>query len=162
MRLAGEALRWFFMLLLAASALGKLADLHGFQEIVKTYQTLPASWVPMASWSLAIAEALLSLALAFGPKIITTFGAAAWLSTLLQGRFAAVFGLHLLYLAWLMRALFSGHSIPNCGCFGVYWPRPLSYATVLEDLVLLILAAALWRTQTIREQAARSKQERTK
>jgi Methylamine utilisation protein MauE len=147
-RWLGEALRWFFVWLLAASAIGKLADMDGFQEIVRTYRILPSTWVPMVSWLLAFTEALLSSALAFAPTILSRFGRAARLTVLLQGRFAAVFGLHLLYMAWLTRALIAGHSIPNCGCFGVYWARPLSIYTVVEDLVLLIMAGWLWWART--------------
>ncbi len=143
-RWPSAVLRWFFVLLLAASATGKFADMNGFHEIVRTYRTLPSTWVPMASWLLAFTEVLLSFALAFAPTILSRFGRAAGLTALLQGRFAAVFGLHLLYLAWLTRALISGYSIPNCGCFGVYWARPLSIYTLVEDLVLLIMAGWLW------------------
>ncbi len=144
-RWLGEALRWFFVLLLAASAIGKLADMPGFLEVVTSYQFLPPSWAPPAAWLLALGEAVLSTAFAFGPTLVRKAGRAGVLKEILQRRFAALFGLHLLYLAWLMRALMSGRSIPNCGCFGVYWPRPLSIYSVLEDCLLLIMAALLWR-----------------
>jgi Methylamine utilisation protein MauE len=144
-RWLGEGLRWFFVLLLGASAIGKLADMPGFLEIVTNYQALPPSWVPLASWLLVVSEAVLSAAFAFGPTIVRRHGEAGLLKVIVQGRFAALCGLHVLYLIWLLRALMSGRSIPNCGCFGVYLPRPLTLYSVIEDGVLLLMAALLWR-----------------
>lgn len=37
-----------------------------------------------------------------------------------------------------------GIAIDNCGCFGVYFARPLTPYTLVEDLVLLGLPGALW------------------
>ena len=55
----------------------------------------------------------------------------------------AVVVLHGVYLAWIAIAAARGLTIANCGCFGVFWPRPLSAWTFVEDALLLILAATL-------------------
>ena len=123
-------LRWFFVGLLAASGLGKLADMPGFYEVVANYQVAPLWLIPVAAWALVAIE--LSLALAFG---FARF----------EQRFALLVTLHLIYFAWIAFAYVRGLVITNCGCFGVFWPRPLSSQTLIEDLVLLFLAALLWR-----------------
>ena len=125
-----SVLRYFFVLLLLASAIGKLLDMPGFQAVVMTYQALPLSIVPMASWALALLEMGLGLWLLHGTcKVRCAF---------------AVLLLHILYLSWLSFALLRDLQIPNCGCFGVFFPRPLTIYTLAEDSVLIVLAIALW------------------
>jgi hypothetical protein len=126
-----NSVRGFFVVLLTASAIGKYADMPGFYRVVETYQVLPAAAVALASQLLAFSELALAAAL-------------AWSSA--QVRVASlVVALHLMYLFWLALALWKGLDIPNCGCFGVYFPRPLSPWTLVEDGVLLGLALLLWR-----------------
>jgi hypothetical protein len=36
-----------------------------------------------------------------------------------------------------------GLRLANCGCFGVFLPRPLGWSTVIEDLVMAGVCAAL-------------------
>lgn len=134
---AGQCLRWGFACLLAASALGKLADMPGFIAVVATYRLLPGALLPAAAWALALSEAALAVWLASG-----------------RYRTRAALGvtlLHCLYFAWIAIALARGLQLTNCGCFGVYWPRPLTLLTLMEDSVLLIAAYALfraaWRTK---------------
>jgi Methylamine utilisation protein MauE len=132
MSMIGIGIRWFFVLLLAASAIGKLADMPGFYAVIKSYLLLPEALIPISAWALAIFELALAMWLATGKRM---FVAAP-----------IVIALHFVYLAWLMIALARGLDIPNCGCFGVYWARPLSWFTLLEDLVLLALATVMWRS----------------
>jgi hypothetical protein len=136
MKKIGVLIRWFFVALLAVSGIAKLADMPGFYDIVKTYDLLPAATVPVAAHALALFE----------------LGLAAWLASEDAARksaryaAAAVIALHAVYLGWLLVALARGLHIANCGCFGVYWRRPLNWFTPLEDLILLILAILLWRS----------------
>jgi hypothetical protein len=125
-KLATHFVQYFFVLLLAASATGKLADMGGFSAVVATYEVLPILSVPLAAWGLALFELLLAI----------------WLIVAKQIRIAAkcLVALHLVYLIWLLVALLRGLNIPNCGCFGVYFPRPLTVFTLLEDLVLVGLS----------------------
>ncbi len=127
--MATSLIRYFFVFLLAASSLAKLADMGGFADVVVSYDVLLAAFVPLAAWALMVFE----LVLAF------------WLFTGKELRRAAgmLVALHLVYLVWLSFALFRGINIPNCGCFGIYFPRPLTLFTLVEDLLLLGLAIFL-------------------
>ena len=128
---AARGLRVFFACLVLAAGAGKAADLPGFIAVVESYRSLPAAAIAPAAWLL----------------ILTEFGLAAWLASghRLRAAALATAGLHLLYLAWLAQALVRGLDIPNCGCFGVYWARPLTWWSTLEDMLLLGLAFVLWR-----------------
>lgn len=136
MKKVGVIIRWFFVLLLATSGIAKLADMPGFYDIVKSYDLLPVSTVPGAAHALALFE----------------LGLATWLASENNARkgaryaATAVIILHTVYSAWLLLALARGLHIANCGCFGVYWARPLSWFTPLEDLILLLLAVLLWHS----------------
>jgi uncharacterized membrane protein YphA (DoxX/SURF4 family) len=123
-------LRGFFALLLIVSALGKLLDMPGFFAIVATYQTLPTALIPAAAWSLTLVELALGVWVAAGVSMPRAA--------------LAVIALHVMYSVWLTTALMRGLNIPNCGCFGVFWPRPLTAQTLVEDSALLVLAVALW------------------
>jgi Methylamine utilisation protein MauE len=125
-KVATHWVRYFFVLLLSMSACGKLANMDGFFDVVATYDVFPIILIPWVAWSLA----LLELALAI------------WLLTAKQIKIAAtcLIALHFVYLIWLLAALLRGLHIPNCGCFGVYFPRPLTVFTLLEDLALLGLS----------------------
>lgn len=132
---ATTALRWAFVVLLLASAIGKLLDMTGFITVVETYRSFPQAALPIAAWALALAELALALWLAVGKA--------------LRRGTAAPVALHLLYLVWLAIALGRGLELPNCGCFGVYFARPLTAWTLLEDGILLALALALWRSTQV-------------
>jgi uncharacterized membrane protein YphA (DoxX/SURF4 family) len=123
-------LRAFFALLLIASALGKLLDMPGFYGIVATYQVLSAALIPAAAWMLTLVELALGVWVAAGVSMPRAA--------------LAVIALHAMYSVWLTAAIVRGLNIPNCGCFGVFWPRPLTVQTLVEDSVLLVLAVALW------------------
>jgi uncharacterized membrane protein YphA (DoxX/SURF4 family) len=126
-----QGIRVFFILLLAASAAGKLADMSGFATIVESYRVLARWLVPVAAWALAITELVIALWLISGWR--------------LREAAAALIALHAIYLLWLLSALLRGLNIENCGCFGVYFARPLTWFTPLEDMVLLSLSLLLWR-----------------
>ncbi len=129
---ARPVLRLWFVLLLAGSGLAKLINMPGFYPVVASYQVLPAAVIVPAAWLLALLEVLLAI----------------WLATRWQARWAAllVVNLHLLYWFWLLAALLRGLKLDNCGCFGAYWARPLTWYSLLEDGVLLLLALWLWRS----------------
>jgi uncharacterized membrane protein YphA (DoxX/SURF4 family) len=128
-----QFIRWFFALLMAASAIGKLADMPGFYAIIASYKFLSAVIITPSAWALALFELSLAVWLAVGKR--------------LRPAALVLIALHLMYLAWLLIALARGLNIPNCGCFGVYLARPLTWLTPLEDLFLLALATLLWRAQ---------------
>ena len=132
MSLVGTGIRWFFVLLLAAASVGKLADMPGFYAVIKSYALLPEAVIPISAWALAIFELVLAIWLASGKRI--------------EVAALIVIALHFVYLIWLAIALARGLDIPNCGCFGIYWARPLTWFTPVEDLILLALAIMMWRS----------------
>jgi hypothetical protein len=130
-------LRMFFALLLLASSVGKFLDMPGFYAVVDSYDVLAEQLVPALAWALALSELVL----------------AVWLLLGVETRLAAlgVIALHIAYISWVGLALLRGLSLPNCGCFGVYLARPLTAFTLLEDIVLLMLAVALWRLAPVKK-----------
>ena len=122
-------LRFFIALVLLATAVGKLLDVEGFARVLETYEAFST----LALWPLALAVPLVELALAL------------WLFTgrRLAAAASAALVLHGVYTIWATASLLRGLQIPNCGCFGVFFPRPLTWRTVIEDLVMAGLSAWL-------------------
>lgn len=135
------ALRLLFSALLLVTGCAKLLNISGFAAVVDRYAVLPSTLTVPGAWTLAIAE----------------LGLGLWLLSCwrLAAAATATIALHILYLAWMLAALVRGLSLPNCGCFGVYWPRPLTWYSPLEDLVLVALAILLWRTSRRHIEATR-------
>ena len=127
----GSLLQVFFALLMLASAGGKLLDMRGFYGIVESYRMLPVEIIPLSAWLLTLFELVMGFLLL--DKRSATFAS------------ALLIPLHLFYLVGLSQALWRGLQLPNCGCFGVYWGRPLTSTSIVEDVVLLVMALLLWR-----------------
>ena len=124
-------LRIFIGAVLIASGIGKLLDVPGFIKVLETYQALPLRSLPFVAVffvliELKIAEMLL------------------WPGRLRSGALASMV-LHLVFTLFTTATYFRGIPIPNCGCFGVFWARPLTVQTIFEDLVMLLLSASLYR-----------------
>jgi hypothetical protein len=126
---AAVPLRYAFAALLLATGVAKLVDLAGFAGVVGAYRLVPETLLFPAALLLAAVEVALGAWLLARWRPVTAALAAALL--------------HLGYLAWLALALARGLAIPNCGCFGVFWPRPLTRLTLVEDGALLVLALVL-------------------
>lgn len=120
----------FFIWLMFASGTGKLLDMPGFYAVVATYRMMPEALIPPAAWALTLFEIGMGVALV----LQKTRARAALL----------LLPLHLFYLMGMSQALLRGLKLPNCGCFGVYWARPLTPWSLVEDAVLLALAVFLW------------------
>jgi hypothetical protein len=117
--------------ILLASALGKSLDLPGFVEVLVTYRAFPGwSFWPTALFITGI-EWVLGLWVLSGRKLPQ----AALATVLLNG----------IYAVWMAVSLARGLDLPNCGCYGVYFPQPLRWYSPLEDLVLVALGLILWR-----------------
>jgi Methylamine utilisation protein MauE len=114
---------------LLASALGKSLDLPGFVDILVTYRLFP-SWSlwPVALMIIAV-EWVLAAWILSGWQLPTS----AFLALMLNG----------LYAVGLIMTLFRGLDLPNCGCYGVFFPLPLRWYSPLEDLVLVGICAVL-------------------
>ena len=125
------ALRFFFALLLIATAIGKLLDNRGFAAVVATYQFFPEPLLLPLALALSLAELAVALWLIWGRLLV-------WAALVLVL-------LHAGYLAWLGLAYGRGLDIPNCGCFGVFLARPLTPRMFVEDGLLLAAALVFWR-----------------
>lgn len=128
-----RALRVFLRFAIAAvllvSATGKLLDVQAFARVLETYRAFPD-------------RVLFPLALAIP---LAELGLALWLLSGLAPAAAALASvvIHFAYGVWSAISVLRGLELSNCGCFGVFWPRPLGWFTVLEDLVLMAVSFAL-------------------
>jgi uncharacterized membrane protein YphA (DoxX/SURF4 family) len=122
---------------LLATAVGKVLDVGGFAAVVTTYRVLPEPLLLPAALALTLGELALGFWLLSGLRLAPAALAAALL--------------HAAYLVWSAAALARGLDIPNCGCFGVFWARPLTWVTLVEDGVLLLVSLALYRGARRRE-----------
>jgi hypothetical protein len=122
-------LRLFLGLVLLATAAGKLLDVRGFAGILRTYETFPdAALLPLAL-AVPLVELGLAIWLVSGRRLVAAAG--------------ATLALHAIYAVWAAATRMRGLHLSNCGCFGVFFPRPLTWRTVLEDLVLVALSGWL-------------------
>jgi hypothetical protein len=118
----------FLALLNAAAAIGKGLDLAGFVRVLEAYDLLPGLALPAVALGLPLVEAALA-----GALLSARWWREAALATAL---------LCLAYGLVLTLTLLRGIELQNCGCFGVFFARPLRPWTPLEDLALMALA--LW------------------
>jgi hypothetical protein len=123
-------LRLFIGLVLLLTAAGKLLDVPGFAGVLRTYETFPEAALGPLALAVPLAELALALWLFSGRR--------------LAGAASAALGLHAFYGAWAAASILRGLRVPNCGCFGVFLPRPLGWRTVAEDLVMVGLSAWLF------------------
>lgn len=128
-------LRFLFIALMLTTAIGKLLDNRGFAEVILTYQLLPT--VPEF--------VLLSFALAFS-FFELAIGIALIKAMFLRACGLALIALHSMYTGLAVITLLRGIDIQNCGCFGVFWARPMTWVTVVEDLILLGLSILFFTT----------------
>lgn len=131
-RVVHLGLRWLLGLTLVTTSVGKLLNIPGFHNVMKEYLLFPG-W---SLWFIAVFMPLLEAAIAF---------------TLLTGRrlrygLAASFFLHSSFAAILSLELVRGIGIKNCGCFGVFWARPLTWMSPLEDVVMLAITVGIVAT----------------
>lgn len=112
-----------------ATGIGKLLDIPGFIGVLETYRLFPA-WVhPVVAVGMVLIELRLAEWLLLGKRLVRT----AFFSVLLHSAFTFVSAMTLL----------RGLELPNCGCFGVFLARPLTWWTVVEDLVLVGMSLIL-------------------
>jgi hypothetical protein len=124
---------------LLASALGKSLDLNGFVDVLVTYRLFP-------TWSLW----LVALMLIGIEWILAVWILSGWRRA--TGALLALI-LNATYAAGLIVTLARGLDLPNCGCYGVFFPQPLRWYSPLEDLVLVGICYALRVSSQIHERA---------
>jgi uncharacterized membrane protein YphA (DoxX/SURF4 family) len=127
-----RTVRYLIAFVLLAAGGAKLADLPGFVAVLHSYRFFPYPLI----WPLAAATVAVELLLAL------------WL---IWGRFPlaaaqASIALHSAYTGWTLFMLLRSKPILNCGCFGSLLARPLSWMTVVEDLVMVALSVILYTT----------------
>lgn len=126
-----NGLRWLFALLFLTTAVGKLLDNRGFATVLETYQLFPSFGLLPLALFISLAELILGLWFSSG-KYLTH---AAWTSVVVNSGYA------LLAVVTNLRGLI----LPNCGCFGVFLPRAMTWGTVAEDFFLVGLGIGLAR-----------------
>ena len=122
-----QGLNVFFILLLLSTAIGKLLDNRGFAEVIVSYQ-----------FGLSVSVAL---GLGLMVSLFELFLAIALIRRIYQ-RYCGIL-LILMHAGYTLLSVVSiarGLHLTNCGCFGVFWQRPLGWATVVEDLILMGLS----------------------
>lgn len=130
-----QVLRWFFVALLFSTAIGKLLDIQGFAAVLHTYQ-LFIPYIVLAPLGLGISLFELVLGTALIARV--------------QLRLCALL-LILMHSGYVILAVITnlrGLELDNCGCFGVFLARPMTWITVVEDIVLTVLSALLYWTVT--------------
>jgi uncharacterized membrane protein YphA (DoxX/SURF4 family) len=133
-RWARQALRLFIGTVFVVTAVGKLLDVSGFASVIGTYQVFADPVLLPLAVLVPAAELFLGAWLFSGRS---PFAAAI-----------AAFAMHVVYAGWAASAVVRGLKLSNCGCFGVFLPRPLGWSTVVEDLAMAALCgtlAALYR-----------------
>lgn len=105
-------------------------SLPAFVDVIDNYDIVPG----FAQWP----AALFMVASEF---ILGTWLLSGWRP---QGALALAIALHLVFTVFVLVALLRDVDVPNCGCFGRFWARPLRWRTAIEDLaVAAILVVAL-------------------
>jgi hypothetical protein len=116
-------LRYFIASVLLLTGIGKLLDVPGFIGVIDTYKIIPTFLQPAIAVSMVLVE--LKIAENLFRKInlkITALAAVA---------------LHICFTLLATLTLLRGIEVPNCGCFGVFWARPLTIITVAEDIFMV-------------------------
>lgn len=130
--------RIFVGFILVITGIAKLFDLPGFADIVISYQLLSGAQAIGFAYTLPFLEIALGI----------------WLFSRLNLRLAAysAIGMHLFYFTVASFTLWRGIDIPNCGCFGVFFPRALGINTLFEDAFMICVACLI----VIQERSSRT------
>lgn len=115
--------------IIAASAIAKGLDLPGFAQVLHTYQAFPEALLFFLALIITIVELSLGLWVLWGKQLH------------ISATVAAVMNVG--YAGWMTVTLLRGVQLANCGCFGVYFPRPLTWMSPIEDLIFVGLCFAL-------------------
>ena len=119
--------RIFLVVLLLSTGIGKLLDIQGFADVIATYQFFIPE-ILLAPLGLIVALFELFLGLAIGRGIGLKLCAMLTILT------------HAGYAGLAIITNLRGLELNNCGCFGVFLARPMTWFTVIEDMVLLGLS----------------------
>ena len=136
-KVALRSLQYFIASVLLLTGIGKLLDVPGFVDVLVTYQAIPGWGLHLVAVTMVLVELRIS----------------EWLfrdKTLIRGAMSSLM-LHFIFFLWATVTLLRGVSVPNCGCFGVFFARPLTIVTLVEDMVLVLASFFLLRLALRRE-----------
>lgn len=135
----GVPFRTLFCVLMLTTALGKLLDNRGFAAVLATYQfSIPEPLLLPLGLVVSLVELAIGLAILTGLQLRR----AAQLTVVV----------HIGYLGLAVLTNLRGIALTNCGCFGVFLARPMTWYTVLEDAILLLLSLGfLWTVSAGRD-----------
>lgn len=123
--------RWFLGLLFAATGIGKLLDNRGFAGVIASYQTgLDSALMLPLGLIISLLELYIGVNLLLSRRLVLSL-----LATLF---------FHLFYTGLALITLYRGIELDNCGCFGIFWARPLTTTTPIEDLALSLISLLSW------------------
>ena len=125
------ALRILLGLILVATSIAKFMNLEGFEAVLHSYRILPQGMYWPAALAISTSELAVGLWLFCGRRLRL-----AALSSL---------ALHCTYALVTSYIILRGIPLMNCGCFGAYFARPLSWLTVGQNLLLAGLSFVLTR-----------------
>mgnify|MGYP001038387226 CR=1 FL=1 len=134
------ALRYFIASVLLLTGLGKLLDVPGFIKVIDTYRLVPPLIQPVIAVSLVVIELKIAENLFRNINLRMTALAAT--------------GLNIGFSFLASLTLLRGIELPNCGCFGVFWVRPLTYLTVAEDIFMVGVCVLLFKISQKKEKPA--------
>jgi hypothetical protein len=63
----------------------------------------------------------------------------------------AATAMHICFTLLATLTLLLGIKLPNCGCFGVFWARPLTFITVAKDVFMVGVCVLLLKILQIKE-----------
>lgn len=115
---------------LLIAAIGKLLDNRHFAEVLAQWQLFP-SWTLLPLGVVASVSELLL---------------AAWLFSGWHLRQAAIVAVlfHVGYVVATAVTLLRGIRLPDCGCFGIFFPHPLDWIMAFEDTGFAALSFLLY------------------
>ena len=116
--------------MLFVAAFGKLLDNRHFAEVLAQWQLFP-------SWSLLMLGVFASLS----ELVLAIWLFSGW--RLSAAALVAV-AFHLVYSAATMVTVLRGIRLPDCGCFGIFFPHLLDWTMVVEDFLLAGICFVLY------------------
>ncbi len=127
-----------FGLLLAAMVVGQTLSYGEFVQAIDTYGVTSGSLSSLLALLIIGFESLGALG-ALTPQ----FAKGVRRELILCGVIVAIFWTFL-----AAQALIRGIDVPNCGCFGSYFPQPLNIGVLVQDAIFIGLGfGALWQAK---------------
>lgn len=126
-----RGLRYFIASVLLLTGLGKLLDVPGFIKVIDTYEIIPIFLQPFVAVSMVLIE------LKIAENLIRQIN--------LKLTALAATVLHIGFTLLATITLVRGIEVPNCGCFGIFWARPLTFITVGEDIFMVGVCFLLFK-----------------